>query len=133
MKSVAMDFLRPLALLGGIAVCQSAHGAGAVPQMPVATDSYRCDGGKTLTAAFFDGAQKPPAKQGMPPTPGGSVALTLDDGRTLTLPQTLSGSGVRYANRDESTVFWSVGKGALLVESGTATYDHCMVEKTKSE
>ncbi len=132
MRSVASNFLRPLALLGGLAACHPAFGAGAVPQMPVATDSYRCDGGKTLTAAYFDGEQKPSAKPGRPPTPGGSVALTLDDGRTLTLPQTLSGSGVRYANRDESTVFWSVGNGALLVESGTATYDHCMVSAKKT-
>ncbi len=114
-------------------MCHPAHSAGAVPQMPVATDSYRCDGGKTLTAAYFDGAVKPPARQGQPPTPGGSVELTLGDGRTITLPQTLSGSGVRYANRDESVVFWSVGKGALLVESGAATYDHCMMEKKAAE
>ncbi|WP_136658379.1 MliC family protein [Nitratireductor sp. XY-223] len=133
MRSVASNFLRPLALLGGFAVCHPAHSAGAVPQMPVATDSYRCDGGKTLTAAYFDGAVKPPARQGQPPTPGGSVELTLGDGRTITLPQTLSGSGVRYANRDESVVFWSVGKGALLVESGAATYDHCMMEKKAAE
>ena len=40
------------------------------------------------------------APNGMP-IPGGHVILTLADGKRLNLPQTLSGSGIRYANADE--------------------------------
>jgi membrane-bound inhibitor of C-type lysozyme len=51
-----------------------------------------------------------------PPTPGGSVKLVLSDGREMTLKQTISADGARYANADESVVFWNVGNGATYTE-----------------
>jgi membrane-bound inhibitor of C-type lysozyme len=36
----------------------------------------------------------------------------------MTLPQTLSADGTRYANADESFVFWGKGNGALVLENG---------------
>jgi membrane-bound inhibitor of C-type lysozyme len=36
----------------------------------------------------------------------------------MTLPQTISADGVRYANTDDSFVFWSRGNGALVLENG---------------
>ncbi len=84
---------------------------------PVATASYYCNGGKTITAAYYRGAPAPAPAPGQPPVPTGSVVLTLSDGRSMTLPQTISASGIRYANADESFVFWSKGNGALVLEN----------------
>src|SRR4051812_2984282 len=57
-----------------------------------------------------------------------SVALTLSDGRKMTLPQAVSGSGIRYEatvmNKD--VVFSSKGSSASLSENDTATYANCV-------
>jgi membrane-bound inhibitor of C-type lysozyme len=74
--------------------------------------SFACDGGKKIQAVFMAGA-KP------------AVKLTLSDGRQLTLPQALSASGARYANADESVVFWNKGRTAFLEEAGHQTYSGC--------
>ena len=79
---------------------------------------YSCAAGKTINAIFHTGAVKPATTPGEPPTPTGSVALTLSDGRALTLPQTISADGGRYALPDDSFVFWVKGNGALVLEGG---------------
>ena len=62
------------------------------------------------------------------PIPGGRVDLVLGDGRRLELPQTVSGSGIRYADKGESVVFWSKGETAFLEEgpSQAVTYKGCV-------
>lgn len=103
--------------------------AGPAAAQPAATPAasvpYRCDGGKTVSADYFNGPLRT-AADGRP-IPGGRVDLVLGDGRRLSLPQTLSGSGVRYANADESLVFWSKGDGAFLEEGPrqAVTYANC--------
>ncbi len=57
------------------------------------------------------------------------VILNLSDGRNLTLPQTISASGARYANSDESFVFWNKGDTAFIDEKGVRTYENCSVQK----
>jgi len=70
---------------------------------------YRSSAGKAL-AACFDNKQ-------------GSVSLFLPDGRKVTLPVALSGSGTRYSNEKET--FWEhqgIGRffvGETLVFEGT--------------
>jgi membrane-bound inhibitor of C-type lysozyme len=95
----------------------------------VSTVHYACAQGRTLTAAYFTG----PARTGPSgaPIPGGHVVLTLSDGKKLTLPQTLSGSGIRYANQDESFVFWSKGDTAFVEEGANraVTYADCVGRK----
>ena len=78
------------------------------------------------TTEYFDGATRM-APNGMP-IPGGHVVLTLADGKKLNLPQTMSGSGIRYANADESFVFWSKGDTAFVEEGPkqTVTYEKCV-------
>lgn len=94
---------------------------------PVATALYACDGGKTIQAAYFVGTSTPPAGPGEPPTPGGSVQIRLSDGRSMTLPQTISADGARYANTDESFVFWNKGNGAIVLENDQETdYTNCV-------
>jgi membrane-bound inhibitor of C-type lysozyme len=91
----------------------------------IATISYLCDGGKTITATYYRGETKPAPSPDQPPVPGGSIALSLNGGPTMTLPQTISADGARYANADESFVFWSKGTSAFIMENGATTYTNC--------
>ena len=56
-----------------------------------------------------------------------SVSLKLSDGRSLTVPQAMSASGARYANKDETFVFWNKGDTAFVTEGkdGKETYSGC--------
>jgi membrane-bound inhibitor of C-type lysozyme len=96
----------------------------------IATASYACDSGKTITAEFYDGpavvftaTSSASSTSDQPPVPTGSVALNLSDGRSMTLHQTISADGTRYSNGNpsvsgsESFVFWSKGNGALVLEN----------------
>lgn len=83
----------------------------------VNTVSFACNVGKTIQAQFTEGAPIESNDSNKPATPGGNVKLVLSDGRSMTLPQTLSADGARYANADESFVFWSKGNGALVLEN----------------
>lgn len=88
---------------------------------------YACNGGKTIDAAYYEGTVVPPLVPGQPPVLTGSVGLKLSDGRTLTLPQTISADGVRYANSDESFIFWGKGDGALVLENNAEkNYTGCI-------
>lgn len=73
---------------------------------------FECASGKTVTADFVDGN---PA----------SVKLSLSDGRSMSLRQTRSGSGARYANAGETIVFWNKGRTAFMEEKGKTTYADC--------
>lgn len=90
----------------------------------VAETDYSCDSGKQIKADYFEGQAKP-VKTGEMPIPSGKVELVLSDGRHLILPQTISASGIRYANSDESIIFWSKGEGAFIVENNVETYSNC--------
>ncbi len=90
--------------------------------------SYSCDNGKAVNADFYQGASTSPSpKAGEPPVPTGSVKIILSDGRQFDLPQTISGSGIRYANKNESVIFWGEGNSAYLLENNTETYSGCIV------
>ncbi len=107
---------------------QTGAGTVAVPvAKPINTVSYSCDAGKTIVAAFYEGKAEP-VVAGQMPIPTGSVALKLGDGRSMTLPQTISADGGRYANKDESFVFWSKGAGAFITENNpnNMTYQDCI-------
>jgi membrane-bound inhibitor of C-type lysozyme len=45
-----------------------------------------------------------------------SVDLKLSDGRSLKVPQAMSASGARYANKDEIFLFWNKGDTAFVTE-----------------
>jgi membrane-bound inhibitor of C-type lysozyme len=68
---------------------------------PIATVAYACNDNKTIDATFYIG----------------SSTVALSDGRTMSLSQATSADGTRYTNSDESFVFWSMGKGALVLEN----------------
>jgi len=90
----------------------------------VSSVSYRCDDNKHIEASYFSGPM-PMAATGEMPIPSGEVRLTLSDGRKMNLPQTISASGIRYANSDESVVFWSKGETAFMTEGSQETYSSC--------
>jgi putative hemolysin/membrane-bound inhibitor of C-type lysozyme len=77
---------------------------------------FSCDAGKTVNAVFTNGRQA-------------RVKLTLSDGRELSVPQAMSGSGARYANSNESFVFWNKGNTAFIEENGKTTYSACTTKR----
>lgn len=85
-------------------------GAPAAPQRIQAM--FACAGGKSIDATFINAKSS-------------SVQLALSDGRKMTLPQTMSGSGARYANKGETVVFWNKGNTAFIEEGGKTTYADC--------
>ncbi|MEI6316550.1 MAG: MliC family protein [bacterium] len=97
-----------------------------IEKTPIALASYFCDAHKTIIASYYDGESKPAPSADQPPIPGGSVSVVLSDGRTMTLHQTISADGGRYANADESIVFWGKGRGAMFLEHDTQTYTGCI-------
>lgn len=111
------------ALAGGYAYWQQrkvSQGPGA--QSLVAHVTYQCDQGKTIDASIYQGTAPAP-QPGQPPVPNGRAEVKLSDGRTFTLPQTLSADGVRFSDGNpmvqgsERFVFWSKGNGALVLEN----------------
>ena len=89
--------------------------------------TYICNGDKTIEAAFYKGETKP-VEPGEMPIPSGSVKIVLSDGRSFDLPQTISADGGRYANNDESFVFWSKGDSATILENNIEKdYKGCIV------
>jgi membrane-bound inhibitor of C-type lysozyme len=102
--------LGTLAVAAAFALVAPAHA-----EAPVAVAAFACKGGKSIEASFY--ADK--------------VALKLSDGRTMTLPQAMSASGARYANDNESFVFWNKGDTAFVTEGkdGTETYSGCVAKK----
>jgi membrane-bound inhibitor of C-type lysozyme len=81
----------------------------APPGSVITAVSYTCDAGKTIEAVYKEG----------------SVNLSLSDGRSENLLQSISADGGRYTNSDESFVFWSKGTGAFITEGSKTTFDNC--------
>jgi membrane-bound inhibitor of C-type lysozyme len=94
-----------------VIVLAAAIALTALAETPVATAIFKCQGGKSIEATFY----------------ASSVSLKLSDGRSLTVPQAMSGSGARYANKDETFVFWNKGDTAFVTEGkdGKETYSGC--------
>ncbi len=74
---------------------------------------FTCDSSKTINAIFFKD----------------KVELGLSDGRNMLLLQAISASGARYANTDESFVFWNKGDTAFVQEGNNTTYENCVIKK----
>lgn len=73
--------------------------------------NFMCGNDKTIQAIFYKNR----------------VNLILSDSRNLTLPQTISASGARYANSNESFVFWNKGTTAFITEGATTTFQDCSI------
>jgi membrane-bound inhibitor of C-type lysozyme len=123
MKPAVSTIVLALALVAGCSGNASRTGSSADGSV-VRGAHYQCDNARTIDAVFDPGTG--PAA-GTPPRPTGHVTIDLSDGRKVVLPQTISASGVRYANADESLVFWIKGDGALVLEHDQQkTYIGCV-------
>ena len=85
----------------------------------VGSAMYICDDGKSINAFFYDKKSSIYIDSSGIPIPQGKVEIALSDGRSLSLPQTVSPAGVRYALQDESFVFWTDSNKALVSEKNT--------------
>jgi membrane-bound inhibitor of C-type lysozyme len=106
--------MRLLRLFGAASIVLAGLAGSALAQTPTAEAAFKCDDDKSIEAVFY------PEK----------VDLSLSDGRSVELPQTMSGSGARYANADETMVFWNKGNTAFITEGsdGKETYSGCVAE-----
>ena len=61
------------------------------------------------------------------------VHIETKELKSVYLPQTISASGARYANDDESIVFWNKGDTAFITEGdpNTPTYKDCVISSKK--
>lgn len=80
------------------------------------TVGFVCEDNKALSATFYKEDK--------------TVDVTLDDGRKFAVPHAISGSGARYANSDESFVFWNKGDTAFITENNSTTYSNCVLNPT---
>ncbi|MEZ7820920.1 MAG: MliC family protein [Patescibacteria group bacterium] len=83
---------------------------------PIASAIFFCENNKNIEATFFKN----------------KVELTLNDNRKMSLKQTISASGARYANKDESFVFWNKGDTAFINEGNALTYSNCDINKNNN-
>lgn len=108
-------FLVIILVIAGITYYQlsgkiSNKNAQVVNQDTAIRAAFNCSEGKTIKAEFISGKAK----------------LILSDGRKIELPQAISASGARYANSDESFVFWNKGNTAFIEENGQTTFTDCL-------
>jgi membrane-bound inhibitor of C-type lysozyme len=82
---------------------------------PIAHAKFVCADNKVVDATFYDRF----------------VHLEFGWQKTLYLPQAISASGARYANGDESVVFWNKGDTAFITEGdpNNITYKNCVINK----
>ena len=80
----------------------------------IATATYFCKNNKFISATFKKDVSD-----------SSSVDLVLSDRRKLSLSQAISASGARYANLNESFVFWNKGNTAFIEEDGEQTFGDC--------
>ena len=50
----------------------------------------------------------------------------MNNGQAMILAHVISADGARYANANESFVFWTRGNTAFINENGTTTYSDCV-------
>ena len=89
-----------------------------IPQSKVTNDGgeihrFNCPDGKYIIAVFY-------------PNDDTKVNLSLSDDRDISLKHVISASGARYANDDESMVFWNKGNSAFITEGDKTTFDGCV-------
>lgn len=76
---------------------------------PISEAAYLCKNARTVRAVYFQS----------------KVIIELSDGRAAQLPQVESASGAKYANSDESLIFWRQGADAFVEETGQQTFTEC--------
>ncbi len=94
--------------------------------------TYFCDGAKAIEASFYEGKTMETPAPGEMPQPTGTVDVSLDGSPIMSLHQTISADGVRYANGDESLVFWSKGTSVLVMRNNVMDPMYTNCDATRS-
>ncbi len=116
MKGKELIFVLAIVLLFGIIFVWH-RGQSNIVNAPVPTPEpsisvvYKCPNGDKIPATFNNAE--------------GTVSFTLPGGEETTLPHAMSADGARYANSDESLVFWNVGDSVMIEQNGVTTYQNC--------
>ncbi len=84
------------------------------PQI-ISTAVFMDEKGDTVPALFYEGA----------------VLFTAKGVGDLVLPQTISASGARYANEDESVVFWNKGDSITITKDGQEIFTGTVYDKSE--
>lgn len=103
-------FIYGFAFFAGFVLGQSYQEKLFEERKPFSSAIYRCDDNKFIIADYFDQ----------------EVTLRLSDNRLMILPQTISASGVRFADENEVFVFWNKGNTAFIDELNEQTFSNCI-------
>ncbi|MHB1316455.1 MAG: MliC family protein [Minisyncoccota bacterium] len=96
----------------------------------VGQSTYQCANNHTMKVVFIEKGPLPVVVPGEPPASNTSVSISIDGAPIISLPQAISADGSRYANSDESLVFWIKGSGAMVLENGKeSNYKNCILVK----
>ena len=120
MKNAIFIVISTLLVFTGIA-CQNQKswpkntGAEKATGSIINSVTFSCAGNKTIQVLFFDD----------------KAEITLSDGRHMLLLQAISASGARYANTDESFVFWNKGNTVFIEECQKITFKDCIATSTE--
>ena len=79
---------------------------------PITHVKFVCAENKVIVADFYDHM----------------VYLESPLWKAMYLPQTISASGARYANEDESFIFWNKGNTAFMEQNGVITISNCVIK-----
>lgn len=113
------NFFLVIVLLLAIAITYFVSNKKKLPEVPVTPEvsgpitHYSCRDG-SIDAIFGES----------------SVTLTLSDSRKISLPQVVSGSGMRYEQGDY--VFIGKGDDAFFQEKGVITYEDCVANSANN-
>jgi len=103
-------FIYAFAFFAGFVLGQNYQEQLFEEKEPISSAIYRCNDNKFIIADYFDE----------------EVTLRLSDNRLIMLPQTISASGVRFADENEVFVFWNKGETAFIDELGEQTFSNCI-------
>lgn len=86
--------------------------------LPARTDTPHSP--EAISTTFYDQT----TGEALPATfEGDQVTFTSTKLGTMTLPHALSADGARYANADESIVFWNKGNAVFVTQNGTIVFN----------
>ena len=117
-----------IVLFGGMLYILYLNITSETPHIATKNTTYICKNNKIISAKFYIQTYPipTPSKNESLMQPTGSVDVTLNDGRGYHLLETISSSGVRYANKDASFIFWIKGTQAIILENNAkSTYKDC--------
>lgn len=118
-KSTFIALITLLIIFGGLLYIAYTNKETPAPNITTKSSTYTCKDKKIINVMFHTATFNDPqtSKNSEPTLTTESADLTLSDGRNLHLSQTVSASGAKYTNNDESFIFWTKGTSAIILEN----------------